>query len=620
MQASHNPHVSISASSLTSDSKLQIQKPYLITSLTSDPKLQIQKPYLITCKILINPSKKISPPKQLLLSPPSLHETLVPPLLQPQPVEPCTPLPPHKTSYPSDLNPFQKLAASALDKIEASLLVPLERKYQLPKTVDPVVQISGNFAPVRECPVRHGLEVVGQITVSLRGVYLRNGANPVYAPTGGHHLFDGDGMIHAVTLESGNRASYCCRYTRTSRFEQEAALGRSLFPKPIGELHGHLGLARLMMFMARAGLGLIDGSRGGGVANAGLVYFNGRLLALSEDDLPYHVKIKGDGDLETIERYNFRDQLNCSMIAHPKLDPVTGGLHALSYNVTTKPYLKYFKFDRHGKKSRDLSISLDQPTMIHDFAITRNFVVIPDHQVVFKLSEMIRGGSPVIYDRNKATRFGVLPKNADNESRILWTDVPNCFCFHLWNSWEEVASNGDKIIVVIGSCMNPPDSIFNESQIPVQSELSEIRLNLNTRESTRTAVVSGMNLEAGQVNRKLLGEKTRFVYLAIAEPWPKCCGIAKVDLQSREVTKFMYGEGRFGGEPFFVAKNDGIGKEDEGCVMGYVRDEMKERSELVIINASTMKQVATVKLPTRVPYGFHGTFVSEDELSGQAEF
>ncbi|XP_050216283.1 9-cis-epoxycarotenoid dioxygenase NCED6, chloroplastic [Mercurialis annua] len=540
------------------------------------------------------------------------------PLLKPEPVfTPQT----EKTNYPTELNPIQKLVASALDKFESSVILPLENMHVLPKTVDPAVQISGNFAPVRECPVQHGLEVVGHIPDCLRGVYLRNGANPVYAPTGGHHLFDGDGMIHAVSLGVGNRASYSCRYTHTSRLEQEAKLGRLVFPKPIGELHGHLGLARLMLFMARSGFGLVDGSRGTGVANAGLVYFNGRLLAMSEDDLPYHVKIKGDGDLETIKRFSFHDQLDCPMIAHPKVDPVTGELHALSYNVLKKPYLKYFKFDKYGKKSRDLNITLDQPTMVHDFAVTRNFIVVPDHQVVFKLSDMIRGGSPVVYDKNKTSRFGILSKKDADESGITWIDAPDCFCFHLWNSWEEISSNGDKIIVVIGSCMNPPDSIFNESETPLQSELSEIRLNLGTRESTRKAIVTGMNLEAGQVNRKFLGQKTRFVYMAIAEPWPKCNGIARVDLETKEVAKFMYGDERYGGEPFFVAKNENnINGEGDGYIMGFVRDEKNNNSELVIVNALNMEQVGSVKLPTRVPYGFHGTFVSEDELKQQALF
>nr|TKS08701.1 hypothetical protein D5086_0000100000 [Populus alba] len=549
---------------------------------------------VITCKILINPSKKNVSPIKLPMSPPVPLPEPAPPFLESEP----TAIPTEKTTPPNHLNPLQSLAAAVLDKIETSLIVPFEKRVVLPKTIDPAVQMSGNFSPAQECPVHHGLEVVGQIPDTLRGVYLRNGANPLHAPTGGHHLFDGDGMIHAVTLGSGNRASYSCRYTRTSRFEQEAQLGRPLFPKPIGELHGHLGLARLALFMARAAAGLVDGTRGSGVANAGLVYFNGRLLAMSEDDLPYNVKIKSDGDLETIGRFNFDDQLDCPMIAHPKVDPVTGELHALSYNVIKKPYLKYFRFDACAKKSCDLDVTLDQPTMIHDFAITKNFMVIPDHQVVFKLSEMIRGGSP-------------------------WIGVPDCFCFHLCNAWEENSSDGDRIIVVIGSCMDPPDSIFNQSEDPLRSELSEIRLNLRTGESSRRVIVGGMNLEAGQVNRRFLGQKSRFVYLAIAEPWPKCSGIAKVDLETNEVTKFIYGAGRFGGEPCYVPKNGNVGDngrsddDGEGFIMGFVRDEEKGRSELVIVNSSSMSQVASVKMPTRVPYGFHGAFVSEADLKQQ---
>nr|AAS47838.1 9-cis-epoxycarotenoid dioxygenase [Gentiana lutea] len=527
-----------------------------------------------------------------------------------------TPTPTPTPSAPK-LNLLQRAASMAMDAVESALNAR-ELKHPLPKTADPKVQIAGNFAPVPEQPVRHRLPVTGKIPDSIQGAYVRNGANPLFEPAAGHHFFDGDGMIHAVQFENGS-ASYSCRFTETQRLVQERAVGRPLFPKAIGELHGHSGIARLGLFYARGLFGLLDHTQGLGVANAGLVYFNNRLLAMSEDDLPYHVRITPSGDLKTEGRFNFDGQLKSTMIAHPKLDPVSGELFALSYDVIQKPYLKYFRFSQNGEKSEDVDIPVSEPTMMHDFAITENFVVIPDQQVVFKMSEMIRGGSPVVHDKNKVSRFGVLDKYAKDASGIKWIEVPDCFCFHLWNSWEEPETDE---IVVIGSCMTPPDSIFNESEEEgLESVLSEIRLNMKTGESTRRAILSSkdqVNLEAGMVNRNILGRKTRYAYLAIAEPWPKVSGFAKVDLFSGEVKKFFYGDEKYGGEPLFLPNDSNSEVEDDGHILAFVHNEKTSKSELRIVNAMTLEEEATVKLPSRVPYGFHGTFMSAKDLENQA--
>ncbi|GFZ12350.1 nine-cis-epoxycarotenoid dioxygenase 3 [Actinidia rufa] len=453
-------------------------------------------------------------------------------------------LPPSSSSgNASQWNCIQRAAAMALDAAETALLAN-ERAHPLPKTADPEVQIAGNFAPVPEHPVRHNLPVTGKIPDCIAGVYVRNGANPLFAPVAGHHLFDGDGMLHAVKLHDG-AASYACRFTETERLVQERNLGRPIFPKAIGELHGHSGVARLLLFYARGLFGLVDHRNGAGCANAGVVFFDGKT--------PRHLK--------------------STMIAHPKIDPVSGELFSLSYEVINKPYLKYFRFSPSGEKSTNVEIPLAKPTMMHDFAITENFVIVPDQQVVFKLQEMIGGGSPVVYDEKKTSRFGILDKYASDASEIKWVESPDCFCFHLWNAWEERETNE---IVVIGSCMTPPDSIFNESEEGLKSVLSEIRLNLSTGESTRRPILGEsdqVNLEAGMVNLAMLGRKTQFAYLAIAEPWPKVSGFAKVDLSSGEVKK--------------------------------------------IVNALNLKLEATIELPSRVPYGFHGTFISASDLSKQ---
>ncbi|KAK7324430.1 hypothetical protein VNO77_27966 [Canavalia gladiata] len=533
---------------------------------------------------------------------------------KPQPLSP----PSETKPLPQKWNFFQKAAASALDLVETAL-VTRERQHPLPKTADPRVQIAGNFAPVPEQPVQHCLPVTGKIPKCIEGVYVRNGANPLYEPVAGHHFFDGDGMVHAVRFNNGS-ASYACRFTETQRLAQEKSLGRPVFPKAIGELHGHSGIARLLLFYARSLFGLVDGSHGMGVANAGLVYFNNHLLAMSEDDLPYHVRVTANGDLTTVGRYDFNKQLKSTMIAHPKVDPVDGDLYALSYDVVQKPYLKYFRFSSNGVKSPDVEIPLSEPTMMHDFAITENFVVIPDQQVVFKLTEMIRGGSPVVYDKEKVSRFGVLDKNARDANAIKWIEAPECFCFHLWNAWEEPESDE---VVVIGSCMTPADSIFNECDESLKSVLSEIRLNLKTGKSTRRPIIDQaqqVNLEAGMVNRNKLGRKTRFAYLALAEPWPKVSGFAKVDLFTGEVKKYIYGDQRFGGEPLFLPRgNDSDSdSEDDGYILAFVHDEKEWKSELQIVNAVNLNLEASIKLPSRVPYGFHGTFIQSNELRKQA--
>ncbi len=54
-------------------------------------------------------------------------------------------------------------------------------------------------------------------------------------------------------------------------------------------------------------------------------------------------------------------------------------------------------------------------------------------------------------------------------------------------------------------------------------------------------------------------------------------------------------------------------------MMTYVHDEKKGQSECVIYSAKTMssQSLARIMLPQRVPYGFHGEFITEDEVASQ---
>ncbi|KAI4275320.1 MAG: hypothetical protein LQ337_003304 [Flavoplaca oasis] len=81
-------------------------------------------------------------------------------------------------------------------------------------------------------------------------------------------------------------------------------------------------------------------------------------------------------------------------------------------------------------------------------------------------------------------------------------------------------------------------------------------------------------------------------------------------------------------EPRFVPRANGM-SEDDGWLVTYVFDETTQllangepkenaHSELWIIDAKSMENVvAKICLPQRVPYGFHGNWISEDEIAEQ---
>lgn len=107
---------------------------------------------------------------------------------------------------------------------------------------------------------------------------------------------------------------------------------------------------------------------------------------------------------------------------------------------------------------------------------------------------------------------------------------------------------------------------------------------------------------------------------------PKFSGVVKLDVSLTEVdpqecivASRMFGPGCFGGEPFFVARepDNPNADEDDGYIVSYVHNENNGESRFLVMDAksATLEIIATVKLPRRVPYGFHGLFVRECDLN-----
>jgi carotenoid cleavage dioxygenase len=86
----------------------------------------------------------------------------------------------------------------------------------------------------------------------------------------------------------------------------------------------------------------------------------------------------------------------------------------------------------------------------------------------------------------------------------------------------------------------------------------------------------------------------------------------KHDLKTGERKVFDHGAGRAAGEPVFVAKENSEA-EDAGYLMTFVHDQGKDAAEFVVMDAEDFDRgyVARVKLPQRIPFGFHGNWASD---------
>jgi carotenoid cleavage dioxygenase len=87
--------------------------------------------------------------------------------------------------------------------------------------------------------------------------------------------------------------------------------------------------------------------------------------------------------------------------------------------------------------------------------------------------------------------------------------------------------------------------------------------------------------------------------------------LLKHDLLKGRTDSRSFGSEKAVGE-FVFHPSSPEASEDDGVVMGYVYDRPTDRSELAILDAQTLQDIARIELPHRVPAGFHGNWVPSD--------
>lgn len=482
--------------------------------------------------------------------------------------------------------------------------------------------LQGSLAPVREERTATNLPVTGEIPANLDGRYLRIGPNPVVDPGDNYHWFLGDGMVHGVRIADGQAKWYRNRYVRSAHVTD--ALGEPRTP----------------------------GSRNPGdfAANTNVLEHAGRTLALVESGSPPY---ELTAELDTVGPCDFGGTLTGPMqrggyTAHPHEDPLTGELHAVTYNWLRGNRVNYSVLGTDGLIRHSVDVQVGGSPMMHDFALTEHYVVLYDLPVVFDTSIVTRtmprlmrlparlmmsrligknplpdkvidgiargaatGGDqapsvlPYSWDSKYSARIGLLPRDGGSDD-VRWFEIEPCFVFHTLNAYEEgppEAPHSVTIDVIRHDRMFATD-LHGPNEGP--STLTRFTIDLLAGK-VREEQFDQQSQEFPRIDQRLTGSRHRYGYAVGFERALGGDGVIKHDLVAGTSKVRRLGTGQEAGEFCFVPLSD-TSAEDGGVLMGYVLDRASDRSDLVLLDAQTLDDVARVHLPGRVPAGFHGNW------------
>ncbi len=441
--------------------------------------------------------------------------------------------------------------------------------------------LSGNFAPIEREFTATDLEVKGELPRELNGRLMRIGPNPV-APSEPYHWFTGNGMVHGVRLRDGRAEWYRNRYVRDDQVVEAKG-----WPEVPGPRHG----------------------MGVNVANTNVISHAGKTWAIVEaGGLPMELS----NDLETVARSDFGGTLQGGFTAHPKKDPITGELHAVTY-YWDWDHLKHVVLGKDGRVRRSLEIPVPGGPMVHDTAITESQVVVLDMPCIFDPSVMEQGASfPYAWRPDYGTRIGLLPLEG-TAGDVRWFEIDTCYIFHPLNAYDAVDNQ------VVFDAVRHEKVFDQETNGPTEGNPRLTRWTFDLASGgVKEEQLDDRPIEFPRHDERKLGRKLRYGYASSSEASDArafdFAAIVKYDLETGGRERWTPGNGSAAMEAVFVPRGTDAA-EDDGFLLSYVYDPAEDRTDVVVLDAAniTAGPIASVALPTRVPFGFHGNFAPDEE-------
>ena len=223
--------------------------------------------------------------------------------------------------------------------------------------------------------------------------------------------------------------------------------------------------------------------------------------------------------------------------------------------------------------------------------------------------ENFASGSLIRWEPELGTKIGVMPRNGGSAD-VRWFAMDPCFVFHPMNAYSEDGK------VIADVCQFARLPLFGDANTIGLADAGAARLTRWTIDLTggvKEERLDDRPAEFPRLDERYTGLPYRYGYtggqIGKTTDGGFFNGIILYDHKTGQRRAHDFGLASFTSEPVFVPRTP-QSPEGEGFLLSVVYHQEENRSDLVILDAQNIedKPLATVILPHRIPYGFHGNW------------
>jgi len=482
--------------------------------------------------------------------------------------------------------------------------------------------LTGEFTPV-EKEIKKNIIVDlsdkknKEILNKVNGFYGQIGPNPkFYNQSDEYNLFDGNGMIQGIFINNNN-LTFQNHWVRTDKFNFENAIGSKL-PISMGNFYKNNNFLLYPILNLLEKFNLFPNMMG--TANTALFKgFPGKkwlgkkfnkiistttdtttyddthetIYALHERDKPYMIDIDfKNKNINTIKKINIKSEY---FTAHPK---VFGNSTYICVYNTFKPEVIIYEYDDSFKIINYKKIKTKYINMIHDIAITENYIILIDTPFNFDAKNILKGKMPFYFDLTQKNRILLIDRNLSshsidktksNEVKVIECDE-TFLIFH----FDKIKETNDAIII---------DTIFH----------SNFNLEL-----------TNINIKSPSKYRRLIINKDKLTYKIKKNDYFEKLNLEFPVSNSKYSVLSIFGD-RFDMNGFLIVKDFQCIKKkllinknrkiyaepsitDSNCIICFTYDK-NYNSYLYIYDIKTDSEFE-IKLDIQIIKGFHSIFIN----------